>query len=104
MLCNENEKFEKDVILFEIGIGKINWLIIEDKLLNEYIILGFVILVFFILFLDGKGDLINLCLYRDVFFNERIKYLLKFVEIINGKFYFRFVLYFRFLYWVLNMI
>lgn len=81
----------------------IQWFIVSNDLLNEYQILFLVIMVFFILFFDGKGDFINQVLLRDVFFYERIKYLLKFVENIDGKWVYCFVSYFRFLYWVFNM-
>lgn len=101
---NENEKLEKDAILSEIGTGKMNWPTIEDNPLNEYSISGLATLAFPSLFPDGKGDPTNLCLHRDVPFNERIKHLLKFPETINGKFYFRFASHPRFSYWVLNMI
>ncbi len=37
------------------------------------------------LFPDGKGDPTNQGLLRDVSFQERIKHLLKFAEIIDGK-------------------
>lgn len=61
-------------------------------------------MVFFILFLDGKGDFINSVIMRDVIFGDKIKYLIKFVEYNNGKWVYRFVSYLRFVYWVFNMI
>ena len=56
------------------------------------------------LFPDGKGDPTNQGLLRDVPFQERIKHLLKFAEIIDGKWVYRFANHPRFSYWALNMI
>lgn len=61
-------------------------------------------MVFFIFFFDGIGDLINIVIKRYVILGEKVKYLIKFVEIINGKWVYRFVSYLRFVYWVFNMI
>lgn len=80
------------------------WLIVDNELLNEYLIFFLVILVFFILFFDGKGDFINFLFYRNVFFVERVKYFLRFGENMDGKWLYCFVSYLRFVYWVLNMI
>ena len=56
------------------------------------------------LFPDGKGDPTNQVLLRDVSFHERIKHLLKFAEIIDGKWVYRFANHPRFSYWAFNMI
>ena len=56
------------------------------------------------LFPDGKGDPTNQALLRDVSFQERIKYLLKFAEIIDGKWVYRFANHPRFSYWAFNII
>ena len=56
------------------------------------------------LFPDGKGDPTNQELLRDVPLQERIKHLLKFAEIIDGKRIYRFANHPRFSYWVFNMI
>lgn len=61
-------------------------------------------MVFFIFFFDGIGDLINIVIKWYVILGEKVKYLIKFVEIINGKWVYRFVSYLRFVYWVFNMI
>ena len=37
------------------------------------------------LFPGGKGDPTNLALLRDVSLQERVKHLLKYAEVINGK-------------------
>lgn len=50
-------------------------------------------MVFFIFFFDGIGDLINIVIKRYVILGEKVKYLIKFVEIINGKWVYRFVSY-----------
>lgn len=67
-------------------------------------------MLFFILFLDGKGDLINNVIMYDIVDNIievfviKLKYLIKFGENIDGKWVYRFVFYLRFVYWVYNML
>lgn len=67
-------------------------------------------MLFFILFLDGKGDLINNVIIYNIsdniieVFVLKLKYLIKFGENIDGKWVYRFVFYFRFGYWVYNML
>ncbi|CAB4010673.1 ATP-dependent DNA helicase PIF1, partial [Paramuricea clavata] len=56
------------------------------------------------LFPDGKGDPTNQSLLRDVPLQERIKRLLKFAELISGKWVYRFANHPRFSYWAFNMI
>ena len=55
-------------------------------------------------FPDAKGDPTNQGLLRDVPFQERIKHLLKFAELIDGKWVYRFANHRRFSYWAFNMI
>ena len=95
---NDNSKLEKDAILSEIGTAKINWPSVKDAPLKEYSISGLATLAFPTLFPDGKADPTNPCLSRDIPFIERIKHLLKFAEIINGRFHFRFASHPRFSY------
>lgn len=61
-------------------------------------------MVFFSLFLDGKGDFINSVIKRNVIFGEKVKYFIRFGECINDKWEYRFAFYFRFVYWVYNML
>ena len=61
-------------------------------------------MAFTTLFPDGKGDPTNQGLLRDVPLQERIKHLLKFAEIIDGKWVYRFANHPRFSYWAFNMI
>ena len=56
------------------------------------------------LFPDGKGDPTSPNLNRDVPFNSAIKHLLKFGEVKNGQWNYRFEKHPRFSYWALNMI
>ena len=56
------------------------------------------------LFPDGKGDPTNQGLLRDAPLQERIKHLLKFAEIIDGKWVYRFANHPRFSHWAFNMI
>ena len=72
--------------------------------LNEYQVSQLATLAFPTLFPDGKGDPTNQGLLRDVPFQERIKHLLKFAELIDGKWVYRFANHPRFSYWAFNMI
>ena len=56
------------------------------------------------LFTDGKGDPTNQGLLRNVPHPEHKKHLLKFAEIIDGKWVYRFANHPRFSYWAFNMI
>ena len=80
------------------------WPWTENEPLNEYQVSHLAIIAFPTLFLDGKGDLTNQGLLRDVPLQERIKHLLKFAEIIDGKWVYRFANHPRFSYWAFNMI
>ena len=76
----------------------------ENEPLNEYQISHLATMAFPTLFPDGKGDPTNQGLLRDVPLQERIKHLLKFAEIIEGKWVYRFANHPRFSYWAFNMI
>ena len=80
------------------------WPSVNDIPLNEYQVSHLATMAFPTLFPDGKGDPTNQGLLRDVPFQERIKHLLKFAEIIDGKWVYRFANHPRFSYWALNMI
>ena len=81
-----------------------SWPTIENEPINEYEVSHLATMAFPTLFPDGKGDPTNQVLLRDVSFHERIKHLLKFAEIIDGKWVYRFTNHPRFSYWAFNMI
>ena len=66
------------------------WPTVENEPLSEYQVSHLATMAFPTLFPDGKGDPINQGLLRDVPLQERIKHLLKFAEIIDGKWAYRF--------------
>ena len=82
----------------------IEWPSVDNEALNEYQVSHLATMAFPTLFPDGKGDPTNQALLRDVFFQERIKHLIRFAEIIDGKWVYRFANHPRFSYWVFNMI
>ena len=82
----------------------IPWPSVENEPLNEYHVSHLATMAFPTLFPDGKGDPINQGLLRDIPLQERIKHLLKFAEIIDGKWVYRFANHPRFLYWAFKMI
>ena len=80
------------------------WPSVDNEPLNEYQISHLATMAFPTLFPDGQGDPTNQGLLRDVPLQERIKHLLKFAEIIDGKWVYRFANHPRFFYWAFNMI
>ena len=80
------------------------WPSVENELLNEYQISHLATMAFPTLFPDGKGDPTNSGILRDVPLQERVKHLLKFAEMIDGKWVYRFASHPRFSYWAFNMI
>jgi hypothetical protein len=80
------------------------WPSVENEPINEYQVSYLATMAFPTLFPDGKGDPTNQGLLRDVALHERIKHLLKFGEIIDGKWVYRFANHPRFSYWAFNMI
>ena len=80
------------------------WPSVDNEPLNEYQISHLATMAFPTLFPDGQGDPTNQGLLRDVPLQERIKHLLKFAEIIDGKWVYRFANHPRFSYWAFNMI
>ena len=80
------------------------WPSLDSEPLNEYQVSHLATMAFPTLFPDGKGDPTNQGLLRDVPFQERIKHLLQFAEIIDGKWVYHFANHPRFSYWALNMI
>ncbi len=80
------------------------WPSVDSEPLNEYQVSHLATMAFPTLFPDGKGDPTNQALLRDVSLQVRIKHLLKFSEIIDGKWVYRFANHPRFSYWAFNMI
>ena len=80
------------------------WPSVENEPLNDYQISYLATMAFPTLFPDGKGDPTNQGLLRDASLQERIKHLLKFAEIIDGKWVYHFANHPRFSYWAFNMI
>ncbi len=81
-----------------------SWPTVGNEPLNEYQISHLATMAYRTLFPDGKGDPTNQALLRDVPLQERIKHLLKFAEIVDGKWVYRFANHPRFSYWAFNMI
>ena len=80
------------------------WPSIDNQPLNEYQVSHLATMAFPSLFPDGKGDPTNQGLLKDVPFQERIKHLLRYAEVIDGKWVYPFANHPRFSYWALNMI
>ncbi len=86
------------------GNDPMQWPSVENEPLNEYQISHLATMAFPTLFPDGKGDPTNSGILRDVPLQERVKHLLKFAEMIDGKWVYRFASHPRFSYWAFNMI
>ena len=80
------------------------WPATESEPFNEYQVPHLATMAFPTLFPDGKGDPTNQSTLRDVPLQERIKNLLKFAELIDGKWLYCFANHPRFSYWAYNMI
>ena len=80
------------------------WPSVENEPLNEYQVSCLATMAFPTLFPHGKGNPTNQVLLRDVPLQERIKHFLKFAEIIDGKWVYRFANHPRFSYWAFNTI
>ncbi|XP_046856025.1 uncharacterized protein LOC124449122 [Xenia sp. Carnegie-2017] len=80
------------------------WPTVESDPINEYQISHLATMAFPTLFPEGKGDCTNQEILREVPLKERIKHLLKFAEIIDGKWVYRFANHPRFSYWAFNML
>ena len=92
------------------GLSETNQLEISSQGLNELSTSCVATMAFPCLFPDGKGDPTNLLLVRDISNNEteafslKLKLLMKFVELIDGKWHYRFASHPRFGYWAYNML
>ena len=77
---------------------------ISDTRLSEFSTSFLATMSFPCLFPDGLGDPTNPAIEREIPFHEKIKHLLKFAELKEGKFFYRFAMHPRFAYWALNTI
>ena len=101
----EQQQTEIEVVRNQLSENEpIQWPSVANEPLNEYQISHLATMAFPTLFPDGKGDPTNQGLLRDVPLQERIKHLVKFAEIIDGKWVYRFANHPRFSYWAFNMI
>ena len=82
----------------------IEWPTVTDEPLNEYQTPFLATMAFPSLFPDGRADPTNQALLSDVPLQERIKHLIKFGEIVDGKWVYCFASHPRFSYWALNML
>ncbi len=101
----EQQQQEMEAVRNQLSENEpMQWPSVENNPLNEYQVSHLATMAFPTLFPDGKGDPTNEGLLRDVPLQERIKHLLKFAEIIDGKWVYRFANHPRFSYWAFNMI
>lgn len=82
----------------------IQWPTVTNEPLNECQTSFLATMAFPTLFPDGNGDPTYQALLTDVPLHERIRYLLKFAENIDGKWVYRFTSHPRFSYWAFNML
>ena len=82
----------------------LQWPTISDTPLSEFSTSFLATMSFPCLFPDGLGDPTNPAIQREIPFDEKIKHLLKFAELKEGKFFYHFATHPRFAYWALNMI
>ena len=75
---------------------------IENEPINEYEISHLASMAFPTLFPDGKSYPTNLALLRDVPLQERVEHLLKYAEVIDGKWVYHFANHPRFFYSAFN--
>ena len=102
----EQQQQEIDAVRNQLSENEpMQWPSVENEPLNEYEVSHLATMAFpTLIFPDGKGDPTNQGLLREVPLQEQIKHLLKFAEIINGKWVYRFANHPRFSYWAFNMI
>ena len=84
--AGEQQQQEIEAVRNQLSENKpMQWPLVENEPLNEYQVSHLATMAFPTLFPDGKGDPTNQGLLRDVSLQERIKHLLKFAEIVDGK-------------------
>ena len=102
--ASEQHEQEIEAVRNQLSANQpMTWPTNENEPLNEYQVTHLATKAF-PTFPDGKGDPTNQSLLRDVPLQERIKHLLKFAEIIDCKWVYRFANHPRFSYWAFNMI
>ena len=103
---SEQQEKEIDGIRSQISQTEpLNWPIEQGAdPINEYNTPFLATMAFPTLFPDGLGDPTNEATLRNVSFHEKVKHLMKFGEIIDGRPVYRFASHPRFPYWCLNMI
>jgi hypothetical protein len=101
----EQQQQEIEAVRYQLTENDpMQWSSVENEPLNEYQISHLATMAFPTLFPDGKGDPTNSGILMDVALQERVKHLLKFAEMIDGKWVYRFASHPRFCYWAFNMI
>ena len=100
-----NKQQEMEAIQHQFSVSpNMTWPSRHSEPLSEFKTPFLATLAFPSLFPSSAGDPTNPSLMRDVKFGEKIKHLLKFGELENGNWVYRFARHPRFAYWALNMI
>ena len=100
-----NKQQEMEAIQHQFSVyPNMTWPSRDSEPLSEFKTPFLATLAFPSLFPSSAGDPTNPSLMRDVKFGEKIKHLLKFGELENGNWVYRFARHPRFAYWALNMI
>ena len=100
----EQQQQEIDAVRNQLSENEpMQWPSLDNEPLNEYQVSYLATISFPTLFPDGKGDPTNQGLLKDVSLQERIKHLLKFAEVIDGKWVYRFANHPRFSHWAFNI-
>ena len=100
-----NKQQEMEAIQHQFSVSpNMTWPSRDSEPLSEFKTPFLATLAFPSLFPSSAGDPTNPSLMRDVKFGEKIKHLLKFGELENGNWVYRFARHPRFAYWALNMI
>ena len=95
-----NVQLEKDAIQKDFSCeDKINWPTIGQLPINEHTTPFLATMAFPTLFPDGNGDPTNPSLNRDISLSSKIQHLMKFAELINSRWVYRFATHPRFSYW-----
>ena len=105
---NLNTKKQKDIVLKQANGIELEF--VGENPYNEFSTEFIATMAFPTLFPDGKGDPTNLAFVRDIAssdtesFSLKIKHLLKFGELKDGKWHYRFDAHPRFAYWAFNIL
>ena len=105
MPVTKQQQQELDAIKEQLSPKEaINWPTVDDNPLNEYQTPFLATLAFPTLFPDGTGDPTNPSLLKDISLAEKVKHLIKFAEVVDGKWVYRFASHPRFAFWAFDMI